>query len=185
KELNQEFAKTEAFQKMGVKTEIKFGIGLNTGIMDVGDMGSKFRRSYTVLGDSVNLGSRLEGMTRFYHVDIVIGEETWQKIKDDFICRKLDKIKVKGKQKAVEIYEPICLKQKGSETLLKELEKHQEAFDLYLKRDWEGAKKGFQDLAVKWPERSLLYSVYLERIELFKSSPPNADWDGSYQLTQK
>jgi adenylate cyclase len=185
KELNAEFAKTEAFRALDPKTQIKFGIGLNTGIMNVGDMGSKFRRSYTVLGDSVNLGSRLEGMTRFYHVDIIIGEDTWQKIKNDFICRKLDKIKVKGKQKAVEIYAPICPKQEVSVAMLEELDQHTAAFNLYLKRDWEGAKQGFLALGAKWPERAPLYSVYLERIETFKSSPPDSGWDGSYALTQK
>jgi adenylate cyclase len=81
------------------------GIGLNTGVMTVGNMGSKSRMNYTLMGDNVNLGARLEGTNKIYGTNVIISEFTYDIVKDSFVCRELDSVKVKGKKKPVRIYE--------------------------------------------------------------------------------
>ena len=87
--------------------KINIGIGLNSGNMTVGNMGSQVRKNYTLMGDNVNLGARLEGTNKIYGTNIIISEFTFKEIKDDFICRELDNIRVKGKKKPVKIFEII------------------------------------------------------------------------------
>lgn len=163
--------------------EIHVGIGLNSGPMSVGDMGSKFRRNYTVLGDAVNLASRVESLTRYYDLKILVTEFTKQD-QNDFIFREVDRVRVKGKEKAVTIYELICRASEVTEEIKKEISVHEIALHYYYTQEWSKAKTLFAELAELHPTVKL-YHLYLDRITQFEHNPPSADWDGVFTLSEK
>ncbi len=161
---------------------IEIGVGVATGNVFVGDMGSKYRRSYTVIGDTVNLGSRLEGLTKHYGVKVIVSEDTYLATKDRFQYRKLDKVQVKGKVHAVLIFEPICPIDKADPKMQAEIDLHTQALDAYCKGDWDTARQIWKQLQES-SQNHKLYEMYLERMQT--TGKPGPDWDGVQKYETK
>jgi len=159
------------------------GIGLNTAVVIAGNIGSASRLNYTVLGDGVNLASRLEGLTKRYLVPIVVGEETFKQV-PDMAYRELDKVRVKGKSMPVRIFELLGKKEYMSNTAIRLLAKHHEAIGLFRERNWLDAKALFEQMS-EHPAYKKISSIYLEYIREFTINPPDEDWDGSFTLYEK
>jgi len=174
--INQQFAEKNW-------PSIDMGIGLNSGMMNVGNMGSEYRVAYTVLGDAVNLGSRLEGLTKQYGVRIVVSEFTRKQI-SGYLFRELDKVRVKGKQEPVTIYEPIGAEKDITSEHRNQIHQYHQALSLYRNQHWIEAEKLFLDLLSQNPH-SLLFKLYLQRIKEYRLNAPPENWDGVYTFTTK
>jgi adenylate cyclase len=162
---------------------IAVGIGLNTGLVNVGNMGSDRRLAWTVMGDNVNLASRLEGITKQYHSKLVISEATYREIASQFVCRELDKIKVKGKNQPVNIYEllDVAAERPQYEALLQQFD---HAMAAYRNQDWQEAADRFAQILTIYPDDGPT-QAFLERAEEFIEEAPQADWDGVYVMKTK
>ena len=161
---------------------ISIGIGLNTGVMNVGNMGSAFRMAYTVIGDAVNLASRIEGLTRVYGVGIIVSETT-RGGHDGILFRELDRVRVKGRAHAVTLYEPLAYADAATEAQRSELALYRRALKLYRECAWDLAELQFLNLKVT--NDAPLYRLYIDRIQHFRNAPPPPAWDGVFDFTRK
>jgi adenylate cyclase len=161
---------------------IRVGVGIASGDMNVGNMGSEFRIAYTVMGDTVNLGSRLEGLTKQYGVDIIVNDRTASLV-PDYTFRELDLVRVKGKTEPVAIFEPLGPSADLSAETTEMLQTYMTALSAYRDRQWDLAATSFETL--RQHSDDLLYNVYLDRSNDFGQNPPSDDWDGVFEHLSK
>ncbi|HEY5037451.1 MAG TPA: adenylate/guanylate cyclase domain-containing protein, partial [bacterium] len=166
------------------KEKLNIGIGLNSGNMVVGFVGSQSIKNYTLIGDAVNLGSRLEGTTKEYKVEVIISETTYDEVKSDMLCRELDLIQVKGKTRPIRIYELVDHRLKGAGMKEMKVKAFEEGLGHYRAQRWDEALKQFKTCLELDPWDGPA-EIFTDRCKLLKQTPPSSSWDGVFVMKTK
>ncbi len=164
-------------------TVISIGIGINTGPVVHGSVGAKDRMDFTSIGDTVNLAARLEGANKQYGTGSLLTEAVYEKVEEEYLCREIDLLTVKGKKLPVRIYEIIREKKGATERDERFKKLYETSLALYRKQRWDSAEKGFTSLVKDYNDETS--EVFLGRIKLFRKEPPPKNWDGVFNLTVK
>lgn len=166
-----------------MSTALSACVGINTGLVVAGNLGSQNRLNYSVIGDTVNLAARLESLTRLYHVKSIVSADS-VRAAPGFVYRELDEVQVAGKRQAVKIYELVARQAEVSAEKRAELDGYAEALDAYRQRDWSRARQMFSQLQGSC-DNTQLCQVFLDRILYFETNPPADDWCGIYTFDTK
>jgi adenylate cyclase len=180
-EMNEALQEFNSQQRELGKPEFRIGVGINYGVVTVGNIGTEKKMDYTIIGDMVNLASRMEGLTKKYHQALLISESLYEKVKDEIPCRLIDSVAVKGKTKGVRIY---TAKKSLSEAEQRAWTVHNSGMESYYKRDFDRAVRHFQEVQGIFPE-DYACQFMIERCRRFKATPPPQNWDGVEIMTEK
>jgi len=164
------------------RTRLDIGIGINHGEVIVGNVGSRHRTEFTLLGDGVNLASRLESATKQFHADILVGEAVEAVAREHFVFRRVDLLAVKGKTKPVEVFTVLSERSQPAPAWLAG---YHEAIRLYRGRQFAAAAAGFRNAGRESGGDDFLCAMFASRCEEYLRRPPPENWDGSHVLTQK
>lgn len=177
-EMKQKLVEVNRWLEENQLPPVKIGIGLHTGEAILGNIGSDYKLDYTIIGDNVNLASRMEGLTKQYGCEILLTEDTYKRISDSICCAVIDRVRVKGKHEPILIYQP--LNQASREEAQRIAAIAAEAFDLYSRRQWQDAIARYALL----PSDSSM-TLMANRCRHFQQHPPADDWDGVFILSEK